>query len=323
MASDEDRRKLLKPKVAAEEVLSILNDFYVAGDEHAEVLRELDSYDDANYLVKIDGERALLKIHNGVESEKYIRLHAARKRAEPNNGEGVSAPTESSIIDLHTALYNHLAKPEYNVNTCKTIPVKRPPSKEDYGDHSVCIRKLPVVSSEHPPQNLVIRLHTWVDGIPLSSTKFFPLETLVDAGAYLGRMCHALDDLVASDASALEISKRYFAWDGRHLMDAMPYVEHIDDPERRKLVSSVIDTFRKVILEGGEGNKFRLGINHGDFSDANIIVSDLDNTGLRVSGAIDFGDTVYRLVIPPMCGCRCQLLVKLETLDRRRARSTD
>jgi hypothetical protein len=141
---DEDRRKLLKPKVSAEEVLSVLNDFYVAGDEPAEVIRELDSYDDANYLVKIDGEKALLKIHNGVESEKFIRVHSARKSAKPNNEEGESAPTETSIIDLHTALYDHLAKPEYNVTTCKTIPVKSHPSQKDDGDHSVCIRELPV-----------------------------------------------------------------------------------------------------------------------------------------------------------------------------------
>lgn len=169
------------------------------------------------------------------------------------------------------------------------------------------------------PQDLVIRLHTWVDGIPLSSTKFFPLETLVDAGAYLGRMCHALDDLAASDATALEISKRYFAWDGRHLMDAMPYVEHIDDPERRKLVTSVIDTFRTVILEGDEGKKFRMGINHGDFNDANIIVSDHDHTGLRVSGAIDFGDTVYRLVFSASFVVACCSLI-LETLGKEESK---
>lgn len=107
-------------------------------------------------------------------------------------------------------------------------------------------------------------------------------------------MCHALDDLAASDAATLELSKRYHAWDGRNLLDAMRFVEHIDDPHRRNLVTSVIDTFRKVILEGGNGDKFRMAINHGDFNDANIIVGDDDQTGMSVTGAIDFGDTVYR-----------------------------
>lgn len=142
----------------------------------------------------------------------------------------------------------------------------------------------------------MIRLCSWVHGIPLSSTKYFPLEVLIDAGDYLGRMCHAFDEL-ANDATILELSKRYHAWDGRNMVDVMRYVEHIDDPARRQLVTSVIDTFREVMIDGGEGKKLRMGINHGDFNDANIIVSDHDNTGTKVAGAIDFGDTVYRYVL--------------------------
>jgi len=298
--TDEDRRKLLKPKVSTEEALFILNEFYINDDDvssegpsNAEVIRELDSYDDVNFLVKICGEKALLKIHNGVESEKYIRNHSAKK--VKLNEDGAGDGDCNSIIDLHTAIFDHLAKPKYDLTTCRTMLVKKSACEAD-GDRSVCVKELPVVSSQHSPYTLVIRLCSWVDGIPLSSTKYFPLEVLVDAGVYLGRMCHAFDELATSDASALELSKRYHAWDGRNLVDVMRYVEHIDDLERRKLVTSVIATFRQVILDGGEGNKFRMGINHADFNDANIIVSDDDHSGLKVAGAIDFGDTVYRYV---------------------------
>lgn len=57
--------------MSADEALSLLIDFYVPdGFEksdvpRAEVLRQLDSYDDVNFLVKLDGQKALLKIHNG------------------------------------------------------------------------------------------------------------------------------------------------------------------------------------------------------------------------------------------------------------------
>lgn len=139
--NDEDRRKLLKPKVSADQVLSVLNEFYITKDQHAEVICELDSYDDANYLVKIDGEKALFKIHNGVESEKYIQIHSA-KRSKGNHG-GISA-NEGSIIDLHSAIFEHLAKPEYNVTTCQTIHVKNRPSGQNDGDSSVCVKELPV-----------------------------------------------------------------------------------------------------------------------------------------------------------------------------------
>ena len=144
--TDEDRRKLLKPKVSAEEALSILNKFYVNDDDvsskgpsKAEVIRELDSYDDVNFLVKICGEKALLKIHNGVESEKYIRKHSAKKVKLT----GDDAGDGNSIIDLHTAIFDHLAKPDYDVTTCRTILVKKSACQID-GDSSVCVKELPV-----------------------------------------------------------------------------------------------------------------------------------------------------------------------------------
>ena len=54
-------------------------------------------------------------------------------------------------------------------------------------------------------------------------------------------------------------------------MDSKPYISHIDDMDRRKLVSSVIDAFQETIIEGKEGEKFRMGLIHGDFNDANIV----------------------------------------------------
>ena len=263
---DEVRRTFLKPKVSPDEALSILLDLYIAdgfdGDAkvkvpRAEVIRELDSYDDVNYLVKVDGEKALLKIHNGVESEEYIAEHT--RKGEKLDG-------SASHIDLHTAIYAHLANPQYNVTTAKTIPPTTSNNEE-----CVCIRELPVVSSEHSPHQLVIRLQTFVHGTPLSDIKWFPIETLVDCGACLGRLCHAFDELAASDSLALETSKTYSAWDGRNLSDMKPYVSHIDDVDRRKLVSGIIEAFEKTIIEGKESDKFRMGINHADFNDANIV----------------------------------------------------
>ena len=54
-------------------------------------------------------------------------------------------------------------------------------------------------------------------------------------------------------------------------MDIKPYISHIDDLDRRKLVTSVLDSFEKKFVEGNEGDKLRMGINHGDFNDGNIV----------------------------------------------------
>lgn len=293
-ANDEVLRKLLKPKVTEEEALSILVDFYIpdgfddiraAELPRAQVLQALESYDDVNYLVKIDDAKAVLKIHNGVESGQYITTHARKfekvnEDDRPSNkdvaGLEESSTDTGSIIDLHTAIFSHLAKPQYNVTTGQTIlPVpKSPPlgrGEEEDENSSVCIRELSVVSSAHSPQQLVIRLQRYVEGAPLCSVPWFPIETLLDAGAYLGRMCHALDDLASSNPDALVASKRYHAWDGRNLLDVRPYIVHIDDFDRRKLVTNVIDEFQKTIIEGNECKKFRWGINHGDFNDGNLV----------------------------------------------------
>lgn len=273
---DEVRRKLLKPKVTEEEALSLLVDFYIADGfdsdaplPRAEVLQELVSYDDANFVVKVDGEKALLKIYNGVESEKYIAKHA-RKRAKLDVADDPDKDG-GCIIDLHSAIYDHLSAPKYDVTTGSTIPVKNSTSDCDTDDNSVCIRELSVISAAHGPQQLVVRLQSWVHGTPLCDVRWFPIETLLDAGACLGRICGAFDDLAASNPDTLQESKRYFAWDGRNLLDAKPFIVHIDDVDRRKLVTSVLDEFQKTMIEEKEGEKLRMGINHGDFNDGNLV----------------------------------------------------
>lgn len=282
--NDEVRRKLLKPKVTEEEALSILVDLYIPDGfdvervelPRAHVLQTLDSYDDVNYLVKIDGTKAVLKIHNGVESEQYIAAHARKCAKLEEDDRPSNKDVGGSIIDLHTAIFSHLAMPKYNVTTGQTItPVRKSYSSDRRGEAeeypSVCIRELSVVSSAHSPQQLVIRLQHYVEGTPLCSIPWFPIETLLDAGTCLGRMCHALEDLAALNSDALAASKRYHAWDGRNLLDAKPYIVHIDDVDRRKLVTNVIDEFQKTIIDGREFEKFRTGINHGDFNDGNLV----------------------------------------------------
>ena len=86
-------------------------------------------------------------------------------------------------------------------------------------------------------------------------------------------MCHALDDLASTNSKALAASKQYHAWDGKNLLDAKPYVSYIDDENQSKLVTSVLDEFDKIIIKGKVGEKFRCGIIHGDFNDANIVSS--------------------------------------------------
>ena len=290
--NDEVRRKLLKPKVTEDEAASILIAFYAGASVC--VLQELVSYDDANFVVNVDDQKALLKIYNGVESEKYIAKHARKHARIIEESDDEAGGGGGCIIDLHTAIYEHLSDPKYNVTTGKNIPIHW--SKHDENDNTtsddntVCIRELSVVSADLGPQQLVIRLQSWIHGTPLCDVKYFPIETLIDAGAWLGRTDIAFDELAATDPETLHESKRYFAWDGRNFADARSFIDHIDDHNKKQLVTNVLDTFQKTLIDGKEGEKLRMGINHGDFNDGNLIVGN----DMLITGVIDFGDSVYR-----------------------------
>ena len=272
-ASAEEMRKLLKPSPSEGEVLAALSRTYPT--MNLNIVRELESYDDKNYLVQDaanDGTKYLAKIHNGVESLDYIN-----KISSPN--------CRTSVIDLQNAIFSHLDA----VNGV-TTSVSVPPTVAEDGA-VVSLHDLPVMSSAHSPSKLVVRLLTWVPGVPLSSVPSTSLtaESLADAGAYLGRLRRSLDDLAQTNANAVQASKRYHEWDGRNTLGLKNFMQYIADEDRRGLVTSVLDAFRDTFGEDGSKVDFPMGILMGDYNDANIIID-----GGKVSGVIDFGDSVHR-----------------------------
>ena len=94
------------------------------------------------------------------------------------------------------------------------------------------------------------------------------------------------------DASLLIPARRYHQWDGKNTSDLRRFTDYIADSRRRDLVLSIIDAFESEIVATRAADKFRIGIIHGDFNDANILVDDQ----LSISGVIDFGDSVERYV---------------------------
>lgn len=190
--SDEELRKLLKPNPSNEEVLAALTASYP--NKNLILNSELESYDDKNYLVTDtnDGTKYLAKVHNGVESRDYLEKHDA----------------STSVIDLQNAIFSHLC----SKHVTTSVPI--PPSANDAAFVSAHV--LPVVSSDHSPSKLILRLLSWVPGVPMSSVPSCSLtaESLAEAGAYLGRLRSALDELGTSNESAVQASKRYHVWDG-------------------------------------------------------------------------------------------------------------
>lgn len=238
--SDEEMRKLLKPTPSAEQVLVALQGSYAEPGQSITFVKDLESYDDRNFWVEIDGTPFLAKVHNGVESKDFIELH---KKGE----------YRKSVIHLQNSMMEHLNK--HGINTSdpkKTLEGQLPTPAS--------IQSLPVASSHHSPCDLVVRLLGWVEGTPMSSAKLLPLESLADAGRFLGRMDQKLSEL---DTSELAAAKRFHQWDGKNTMGLKDFVGCIQDPRRKALVESVLEAFQRDLIDSKASESFATSIIHG------------------------------------------------------------
>jgi Ser/Thr protein kinase RdoA (MazF antagonist) len=278
-SSDEVMRKLLKPDPTPQQVIDVLKKSYAKDeDDVITIKRELDSYDDKNYWVTIGDTEYLAKVHNGVESKDLLDCSAA-------------GDVTQSVIYLQTTMMRRLAQqglatsepqtPTTTSNTAMTM------------DTPASVHELPVVSAEHSPCPLVVRLMSWVPGRPMESVTLLPLESLADAGRFLGKMQLAfLKQQPQKDVPAA--AKRYHQWDGKHTKDLSNFVSYITDDSKRRMVESVIATFTKELIDSKVAeDSFPTALIHGDFNDANILV----DQDLLTSGVIDFGDSVERCVL--------------------------
>jgi Ser/Thr protein kinase RdoA (MazF antagonist) len=348
-SSDEVMRKLLKPLLTQAQVLEILTMSYVSDVPVAqstdaggvEILQQLESYDDSNWKVAINGDLHLLKIHNGVESREFLELYEAA------GGDYYKLGFAGSAIHFQNAILETLR--QNNIPTSVPVPAVRQLGSKELEDSSspVSIHTLPVISEAHTPTRLVVRLFKWVEGRCMSDMPMLPLEALADAGRMLGRMDAALDQLCPenpltlhrkadfgrrhslplsgslmaassliqnhlADVSLMSAARRYHQWDGKNTADLRKFVHCIPDENRRAMVESVLDAFDIEFTQNPEYvSSLRKGVIMGDFNDANILL----DRDWNVCGVIDFGDSVERSVeldvaVPHMdCAFACHTRV--------------
>ena len=281
--SDEEMRKLLLPNPSQEQALDALIKSYGESGQEVKIVKELESYDDKNFWVKIGDTSYLAKFHNGVESKDFLKLWKEDPSAH-----------EKSVIHLQNTIMEHLS--QHGISTSK--PQMPKTSCDGNIPIPVSIHEVPVVSPDHGPCKLVLRLLSWVEGQTMDSVKMLPLESLADAGRFLGRLTKSLSKLDTKDLAA---ARRYHQWDTKNTADLKEFVQYIDSTKRRTMVESVIEAFQKDIIDSNAYKDFPISLIHADFNDANILL----DKNCRVSGVIDFGDSVERWVsnINPLDFC--------------------
>ena len=278
--SDEELRKLLKPNPSNEEIIQLVKQKFAPSSDcsSVEIIKELDSYDDRNYWMKIAGEEFLVKVHNGVESKD---AYAAMEHDQ-----------QDSVIHFQYAIMKALGDNGIAAS-CPIFPKDQIGNNNDNQKKMLAV-DLPVVSASHSPCTLIVSVYTWVPGTTMASLQVLPIECLADAGRFLGQVHHQLGKKLSS--KDLPAAKRYHQWDGKNTSDLKGFLHCIENDARRTMIQSILDAFDKDLIQSGVADKLRKGINHGDFNDANILMNDK----FKVTGVIDFGDSIERYVAKSM-----------------------
>ena len=126
----------------------------------------------------------------------------------------------------------------------------------------------------------LVRLVSYLPGVPLATMQPQPARLLRDLGRKLGQLDEALSDF---DHRALH---RDFHWDlanGYRIIDE--YAGLIENHSLRELVLQC-----RIRIDDG----LRRGVIHGDANDYNVLV---DPERMIVTGLVDFGDLIYSYTV--------------------------
>lgn len=260
IAQDELRRKVEKPDLSPQMALKIAEEHFAirsAADFPGKSVKELDSYDDRNFLLhgrragKEAVEKFVLKVHNGVESDRSVHIAAQNAAFLHLRSRGISCPSP-----LPTA------------------------SKQSYA----VMVELPFKGEAQGTKKFAARLLEFLPGRPFN-TVTVGHKNVRQVGSFLGRLSNAFADFEHQG------TKRRHQWDLRNTLLTKVYVKYCKDTVR-PVVSQVLQAFEEEVFPVQD--KLRMGVLHGDFNDANILMAE---DGSRVAGVLDLGDMVYSSVV--------------------------
>lgn len=282
MSDDETRRKREKPGPLSKQTVATLAKtlFNIVID--IETVKELDSYDDRNFYIRVDDQNDqddqkeyTFKVHNGVESDRPSELDAQNQLLLHLQANGITCCSPVAAVDGTFVGYS-------------TLKLKDGSDKKH-----------------------AIRLLVWVPGSILHDVTITS-ALIASAGAYLGKLNKALRGFDHPGAH------RTHSWDLKNSLFIRDFVKYIDTEEKRLLIGGVLDEFEALVLPDIQSDKLPRSIIMGDFNDANIIVT--GNGGHQtVSGVIDFGDMVYTLSVIEIAVAIAYMMVNVATSLRAEA----
>lgn len=157
----------------------------------------------------------------------------------------------------------------------------------------ICPRVIPARDGRliaRAPSGHLVRLLSWIPGVPLGALKQRPPALLEDVGRTLGRVGAALRQF---DHPAIH---REFHWDlGRAFDIIRQYAPMIDDAALRGRVLRISGYVQA--RDDSRLARLRRATVHGDANDYNVLVIEDGPSAPHVSGIIDFGDMTHSYAV--------------------------
>ena len=143
--------------------------------------------------------------------------------------------------------------------------------------------------SDREGRQHLARLLSWLPGVPLASVRPRSLDLLSDLGRFVGRMSSALADF---GHPALE---RSLVWDMACAAETVAGRLEFLEANERALVEPFLRLFRDV--QARCADRLRRSVVHHDANDWNVLVNGPEHRNRRVTGLIDFGDTLVSFAV--------------------------
>lgn len=175
---------------------------------------------------------------------------------------------------------------DYQIKTLQHIEQKNPGLNIPRNLKTLLGEDFALIKDESGEEHM-LRLLTFLDGVPFCETGEPSLATLYDAGRFQGKMCAALADFSHA-------SEGYFMpWDISQGLVLSPSLHVSKSGDVERLVLPLLENFEKDVLP--KLNRMRKQTIHNDAHEGNVIRSAPDSDDF--CGVIDFGDIVYAPVV--------------------------
>lgn len=184
------------------------------------------------------------------------------------------ADEDPATIDLQHAALTRIADRAPDVTMPRVVPARSGGSIERFG----------IEGRDH-----LVRVLTWVAGVPLATVRPKARPALWSLGELLGRLHQALDGFEHPAA------RRELKWD---LARAGWIGEHwntIDRPARREQAQRMFRPFAEQVLP--RWTELPQSVIYGDANDYNVLVAEATEAPRRTVSAIDFGDMVHSATV--------------------------